>query len=258
MVDTEYEDFPKLPGVNLHELVAGIRQLVDPDFSASHLRDLLTDYATDVMPFLSYEYHLSHGPALYCLIRLTKPFYVVETGVREGESTVSILAAMARNKMGQLYSCDIDLPTARTLQFLDTPFGRQVAVDLHLDPVHRDLFGTSPRLSSFPEGFACPEWHFVMSRGSDLLRDMLVPHGPYVNRIPRRGIDLFFHDSDHSYANQKAEYDLAWDLVRPGGWVGGDDVEWDKQPWAFYELCAARGLKPSFFGKGRMVRKPEA
>ncbi len=39
-------------------------------------------------------------------------------------------------------------------------------------------------------------------------------------------IDIFFHDSDHSYAHQLWEYRTAWPLVREGGLLASDDVDW--------------------------------
>lgn len=249
LVDALFDDLPKLPGLNARELVASMQQLVPDGCTVDVVSVLLKEYVASVMPFLTYEWHLSHGPALYCLVRLVRPDLVVETGVREGESTVSILAAMAENRHGMLISCDVDLPTARTFRFLnpdgDLPrLGARVGVLSKLDSPHAGLF--VPRSRVPVGGYA---WRFEQCKGTALLEGLLTP--------PRMA-DVFFHDSDHGYANQKAEYDLAWKLVRPGGWVGGDDVEWDKPPWAFHELCTETKLKPSLFGKGRMLRKPGA
>ena len=44
--------------------------------------------------------------------------------------------------------------------------------------------------------------------------------------LPSSPIDLFLHDSDHSYANQSAEYVAAWSILRPGGLLLSDDVDW--------------------------------
>lgn len=259
MADGEYDGMPNLLGVELHRLVASMQQLSPEGSDGGQVAALLTDYERDFMPFWTSTGHLSHGPALYCLVRLVKPLFVIETGVREGESTISVLAAMCRNGLGQLFSCDIDLPMERTFRFLSSELGKKVRTSLRLNADHDEFLAPKYRESSVvPAGIACPEWSFEQCTGVDLLRRVLDPHGSFVNRVPRMGIDMFFHDSDHGYANQKAEYDLAWDLVRPGGWVGGDDVEWDKQPWAFYEFCERVGIKPSYCGKGRMIRKPGA
>jgi predicted O-methyltransferase YrrM len=39
-------------------------------------------------------------------------------------------------------------------------------------------------------------------------------------------IDIFYHDSDHSYANQMHEYSLAWEKLSYNGVLISDDVNW--------------------------------
>ncbi len=43
--------------------------------------------------------------------------------------------------------------------------------------------------------------------------------------LPAIPIDVFFHDSDHSYAHQTAEYVHAWEHLRPGGLLLSDDID---------------------------------
>jgi len=43
----------------------------------------------------------------------------------------------------------------------------------------------------------------------------------FVRRIPP--IDIFLHDSDHSYHNMTAEFEVAWQRLRPGGFLISDD-----------------------------------
>jgi predicted O-methyltransferase YrrM len=47
-------------------------------------------------------------------------------------------------------------------------------------------------------------------------------------------IDLFYHDSDHSYENQMMEYELAWKKLTPGGVLVSDDINWSN---AFLDFC---------------------
>jgi predicted O-methyltransferase YrrM len=49
------------------------------------------------------------------------------------------------------------------------------------------------------------------------------------------GIDVFLHDSDHSYANVTTELETVWPRVRPGGLVVADDGE---MSYAFLEASA--------------------
>ncbi len=54
-------------------------------------------------------------------------------------------------------------------------------------------------------------------------------------------IDIFYHDSDHSYVNQMLEYTLAWERIRTGGALVSDDVNWSN---AFLDFCKKVGKAP--------------
>jgi predicted O-methyltransferase YrrM len=47
-------------------------------------------------------------------------------------------------------------------------------------------------------------------------------------------IDLFYHDSDHSYKNQMFEYEIAWEMLNDGGILATDDVNLSE---AFLHFC---------------------
>ena len=47
-------------------------------------------------------------------------------------------------------------------------------------------------------------------------------------------IDLFYHDSDHSYENQLLEYNAAWDALTQNGVLVSDDINWSN---AFLDFC---------------------
>jgi len=47
-------------------------------------------------------------------------------------------------------------------------------------------------------------------------------------------VDLFYHDSDHSYENQLLEYDAAWRLLSNDGVLISDDINWSN---AFLDFC---------------------
>jgi len=55
------------------------------------------------------------------------------------------------------------------------------------------------------------------------------------------GLDIFMHDSDHSYANVSSELETAWPRVRPGGLIIGDDGE---TSYAFLEASARAQILP--------------
>lgn len=123
---------------------------------------------------------------LYCLVRATRPRVVLETGVADGESTMVILSALARNGAGWLYSIDTD-PGAGAL-VTGSERGRWTLLILN-----RDV--TTPK---------------------DSLRQML-------KEIPTPC--LMFHDSDHSYSWQSFEYREFRRIGGEASILASDDVD---------------------------------
>ena len=137
------------------------------------------------------------------LVLLRRPSIVVETGVAMGFSTAVILAAMAENGAGALHS--IDLPPLQVQP--GTFVGEVVAPEL------RDRW----TLHAGPSRILLPR----------LVRE-LAP------------IDLFIHDSDHSYAGQYEEYREAWPHLGVGASLISDDV----CNAAFIDFAAEVGERP--------------
>ena len=54
-------------------------------------------------------------------------------------------------------------------------------------------------------------------------------------------IDLFYHDSDHSYDNQMMEYETVWEKIPQSGVFLSDDINWSN---AFLDFCFRVGRKP--------------
>lgn len=154
---------------------------------------------------------------LYAICRMENPTLVVETGVRRGESTAFILQALQDNANGQLYS--IDLPD----------FGRY----------YRDSTDTGflvrPDLRS--------RWHLSLGDSKVELPSLLGSLG---------SIDLFHHDSLHTYDQMTFEFEQAWGYIRDGGLLISDDV--DRNP-AFSDFCKRRDLMPIIIRGSGFVRK---
>jgi predicted O-methyltransferase YrrM len=134
------------------------------------------------------------GKLIYFLVRCVKPESMIETGVAHGVSSWTILNAMHKNQKGKLYS--IDFPN------LDTKKDYNVK-----------NFDQQP-------GWVVPEmlrkrWELQLGKSSELLPDLLRKLG---------SIDIFFHDSDHSYENMKYEFQTAFDYIKRGGLLISDDV----------------------------------
>jgi predicted O-methyltransferase YrrM len=146
----------------------------------------------------------------YALVKLLKPEVMVETGVGAGVSSWTILHAMEENGTGRLVS--IDLPTPNTELLPDV--GYLVPAELR----HRWSLRTGP--------------------SQKLLPAVLHELGE---------IDIFQHDSRHSYTNQLREYNTAWPFIRSGGMLVSDDVSND----ALYDASFDWNRDPSIIGQSK-------
>ena len=91
-------------------------------------------------------------------------------------------------------------------------------------------------LYSMEPGFAIPaeltsRWKLTYGRSADVLPQLLDEIGP---------IDMFFHDSEHTYENMMFEYRAAWPRLTPGGVLVSDDVDLTR---VFEDFCAEIGVK---------------
>ena len=124
----------------------------------------------------------------YAVARTMRPKTVAETGVCYGVTSAHLLAALEGNGEGRLYS--IDLP----------PLGKN----------NRDYVGWL-----IPDELR-KRW--TLRRGTS--RRLL---GPMLQEVGT--IDLFVHDSLHTYKNMKMEFELVWPRLSPGGVLIADDIE---------------------------------
>ncbi len=124
----------------------------------------------------------------YLMCRLLEPDVVVETGVAYGVSSAFVLRALEENGRGVLHS--VDLPPLR--HEYEGFWG--IAVDGALRSRWRLHRGASGR---------------VLPR---LLEEV-------------ETVDLFVHDSLHTYRNMRREFEAVWPRLRTGGALLADDVE---------------------------------
>lgn len=133
------------------------------------------------------------GKFLYFIVRCAKPQVMVETGVAHGVSSWTILNALHKNGSGKLYS--IDLPNL-------------------------DLKSYNPQNIAQQSGWAVSEplrsqWDLQLGSSHELLPALMQRLGK---------IDIFFHDSDHSYQNMMFEFKTIYDHLNEGGLIISDDV----------------------------------
>lgn len=132
---------------------------------------------------------------LLMLVRLTRPEVIFETGVFDGRSSTVILQTMQENGSGQL------VPAVGTIDG-----------------------------SSLPPGWLVPDplrERYRLERGDahELLPKLF-------EEYPR--VDVFFHDSLHTYDHMRFEFELAWPHIPEGEVLVGDDIFCNE---AFHEFC---------------------
>jgi len=163
---------------------------------------------------------------LYAVIRALRPRVLVETGVCNGVSSAVILQALEDNHLGRLHS--IDLP-----EFAES--------DVQTD--HWAGKGGAVIPSGNAPGWVIPpglrrRWQLIVGRSQDQLPKLLGRLGT---------IDLFFHDSEHSYDCMMSEFELAFDRLRGGGALLSDDIA---SNGSFFEFAGRRGRTPHLLGEG--------
>ena len=152
-------------------------------------------YGSDKSPSIL---HLEEAISVYFLVLHIKPEIVVETGVSDGMSSYFILTALNENKKGKLYS--IDLP--------------EVGM---------------PRLYNKEPGWIVNEalrdrWTLIYGRSEQKLP-------PLLEKL--KHVDIFLHDSEHSYTNMRFEFSIALKFMKVGSLLLSDDVRSNS---AFQEL----------------------
>lgn len=169
---------------------------------------VLPDVRTAILPRLQRQHHHDGGTALaemlWMFVHHMRPDRVLETGVGRGVSSAYILDALARNDRGRLWS--IDLPP--------------------LNPSWQSQTG-----AAVPDHLRS-RWTYLRGASSRMLPRLLRELGT---------IDIFLHDSLHTYANMSFEFTQAWPRLAVGGIVVSDDADCNG---AFARFSDAVGGQP--------------
>jgi predicted O-methyltransferase YrrM len=140
---------------------------------------------------------------LYLVVRAAKPEVVMETGVASGLSSLFILKALKENGSGKLYS--IDLPGSQC---------EQSVYELKDEDV----------------GFMVPKglkknWSLNLGKSEDIMPKLLDKEID--------GLNIFIHDSLHTYDHMMWEYIMAWKHLKDGGLLLSHDTNTSD---AFFDL----------------------
>lgn len=160
------------------------------------------------------NYHGSHpiqkalvkwNNVLYTIVKINKPQIIIETGVFWGYSSAHILQALNENNNGFLYSIDL----------------------------------TPERLSKYgyKSGVVVPEdlknkWKLLIGKSENILPQLL---------DDLEKIDIFIHDSLHTYEHMLFEYQTAYPYLNEGGLLISHDV--DKRGSAFIDFVKSKDMQ---------------
>lgn len=159
---------------------------------------------------------------LYFLVKKLKPKIVIETGVAAGVSSYFILKAMYENKKGKLIS--IDLPNY-------TAHKGYINKDGILDKTY------TPKTKGV--GWVVPEnfrknWQLILGDSMKILPQI------------KNKIDIFYHDSDHSYTCMNFEYN--WAKKQKIRYVSSDDINWNNAWYDFINKNRLTSINIEGFG----------
>jgi len=142
----------------------------------------------------------------YAIIRALKPISVLETGIANGVSSAYLLLAMERNQQGSLYSIDVNdgsfLPSGKRVGWIVPAWLRQ-------------------------------RWTLRLGDARELLPCVLAD---------LKSLDVFIHDSSHTYDHMRFEYEQAYPYLRLGGILISDDALWNAAFEDFGRTVAASAV----------------
>jgi len=132
---------------------------------------------------------------LYAITRLMKPGIVIETGVARGISSRFILEAMKQNRKGRLIS--IDFPSYKC---------KESVYNL-----------TENEIGQYITNGLKDRWQLILGKSSEIIPKLLN------NNIWE--IDIFIHDSLHTYENMLWEFTTVWPRIKNGGLLLSHDTD---------------------------------
>ena len=136
---------------------------------------------------------------LYGLCKIMKPDVVVETGVAYGQSSSYILQALKENNNGILYSIDNIFRPWESLEMIGNAIPQNIR----------------------------KRWKLIVGSSVVKLEEIL---------RSKKTIDVFLHDSLHTYKNMLFEYNTSWPFIKKNGFLISDDVSENNAFLDFYSI----------------------
>jgi len=158
----------------------------------------------------------------YVLVRALKPKVFLETGILHGLTTDYILEGFSKNGSGRLIS--IDYPS----YFESGPSNKDGYNDT-LPPNKEPGWVVNPKNR--------PYWQMILGKSLEEMPSIL----------KENQIDIFLHDSEHTYENMTGEFNLVWEYIKKGGILICDNIDNND---AFSDFCKKVDRKPLLFPEG--------
>ena len=200
--NSNYEFFKnKFPNENIsqYELELNeIEQHVDNFFKKINLEK----YPSLKKPYpVDYSINKNSRNFLYFICRILKPKIIVETGVAYGLSSLYILKALQNNNSGKLYS---------------------------IDSVFRPWHSENMIGSIIPENLKT-NWNLILGSSNKVLPDLF-------DKLSQ--VDIFIHDSLHTYKNMMFEFECALNNIKNGMIISDDILDND----AFHDFSIKNNI----------------
>ena len=167
-------------------------ELSNPNDLKNHLdqffKNLSGKYPSKSKPYpIDYSIIGDSGPFLYKLCKILKPQLIVETGVAYGVSSSYILKALHENNKGKLISIDSIFRPWQSKEMI----GAAIPTNLR------------------------SRWELMIGVSENILETVLKTSS---------SVDIFLHDSLHTYKNMLFEFQTSWPFLKEGGFLLSDDV----------------------------------
>jgi len=172
----------------------------------------------DVLQYRNIEFsEFSNIVMLYYLVRVSKPSEIVETGVWSGKTSWTILHALTDNGKGHLTSIDLGKKQCDGIKLPTTEIGGFVPETLR------------------------KSWTLKLGDAHELLPETLSKLG---------AIDMFYHDSNHTYEHMTFEFTTALSCLKKGGIICSDDINMNNAWIDFSQLLKCHYEVDNKFGYG--------
>ena len=153
---------------------------------------------------IDYSIHEDSRLFLYAICKILKPDLVVETGVAYGISSAYILQALHENDKGTLYSIDNVFKPWESLEMIGNAIPSKIQ----------------------------DRWKLIIGTRSEKFDDLFQS---------LEKVDIFLHDSLHTYKNMLLEFQTSWPFIKNSGFLLSDDIIGNN---AFLEFYSANKGHP--------------